>query len=81
MTALAVQHRKLIEPEGALLLHGICPNCYHTMLLPGPRAGISQDVLCPACHHEFCVCPVHTWCEWFGPATKDRLAWPYGITD
>jgi hypothetical protein len=78
-TTPTVYPYKTTEREGKLLMKNICPNCGHKGLRGGPRGGLSQNVLCPNCKYEFLAALVPTWCEWMGPASKERLAWPYGI--
>ena len=53
---------------------GKCPDCGSTNLLGGPRGGLSQDVMCGDCHHEFCVSPLSV--ERIYRATKPAPAPP-----
>jgi|SRR5579872_552523 len=51
----------LTEEENAFLLDGTCPDCRARLLMDGPSAGITKNVLCGECRTEFNFSFVKSW--------------------
>jgi hypothetical protein len=46
----------LTAAECEKLMDGQCPDCGGRVLLPGPRGGLAQNILCGKCRNEFNTC-------------------------